>query len=776
MATNPILIIDDEPSNLATLKQILKNDYPLAFARSGTEGLAAAEKHQPSLILLDIRMPDMDGYTVCRKLKQDAKTENIPVIFVSALGEVGDEAAGFECGGVDYIIKPVSPAIVRARVRTHLSLVRATMLERYVTQLEIQQQKIARLSRIKTLLSDINSVILRTRDRQMLFTEACRIAVEQGGFDTAWIVLAQGATMVQVARQGMTEERLNSLIMALPLQANGQQGVVHMAMGCGRPAFSNDIRACSDADQVCRDALDHGFLSLIALPLMPDTQATGAMVLYAHDAGYFDDEELKLLNELAGDISFAMKHIEQEERVNYLSFYDVLTGLPNNVLFLDRLSQIVQAAKHESGIAVMAIANLDRFKQVNDGLGRHAGDQVLKEVANRLTNELDRRYSITRLTGDSFAVAGTQTAADEVAVLVDQINVLLSQPMVIDGAELHLSGHVGVALYPSDGDDAETLFKNAEAALKQAKASNERYSYYSPELNARMAEKFELESLLRKALEQKQFVLYYQAKVDLASGRIAGAEALIRWVHPERGMVPPSDFIPLAEETGLIVPIGSWVIQSVCEQQAEWRAQQVRTVPIALNLSALQFRKGDVQESVQEALSSYGLAPNFVELELTETLVMQNLVEAERTMQAFTQCGLHLSLDDFGTGYSSLAYLKRFPFDTVKIDRTFVSDITTDSEDAAIASAIISMAHNLQMHVIAEGVETNEQLRFLRAKGCDQIQGYYFSRPVPAAEFESMLRNDKHLELEPDSVTDAEWLLPLTSKGTSSSPASWHHR
>jgi diguanylate cyclase (GGDEF)-like protein len=766
MTMAPVLIVDDEPSNLATLKQILATDYHLVFARNGAEGLAAAKKHLPALILLDIKMPDMDGYTVCKMLKADALTENIPVIFVSSLGEVGDEAAGFACGGVDYIIKPVSPALVRARVRTHLSLVRTTMLERYIKELEVQQEKIVRLSRIQAVLSGINSAIVRIRDRQSLFDEACRIAVDYGGFDTTWIGLIEENTPVMKpgAYKGIESERLTSLLDSLTGEQPADLGVPNQALSIGNTAFCNDIRVMTCSDSTCRDAEAHGYLSIIALPLTPQTKAVGVMVLYARDADFFDEEELKLLNELKGDISFALKHIEQEERVSYLSYYDSLTGLPNNTLFLDRLGQTIQSARHERGAAFVVIVNLSRFKQVNDALGRHVGDHVLKVVGERLHDGLSRAYSVARLASDNFAVAGALTANDDIAALVGQIADLLGQSIMVDGKDLHLSVHLGIAAYPTDGEDAESLFRNAEAALKQAKVRGERHSFYSPEFNAQMAEKIELENMLRAALDLEQFILYYQPKVDLTTGRISGAEALIRWRHPERGMVPPAEFIPLAEETGLILPIGDWVIRTVCGQLAAWQAKSINIVPVALNLSALQFKKGKVQESVRQALTDHGIDPNFIELELTETLVMKNLFEAEKAMREFRKMGLRLSLDDFGTGYSSLAYLKRFPFNTVKIDRAFVTDVTKNPEDAAIASAIIAMAHILQMHVIAEGVETEAQLKFLHAKGCDQIQGYYFSRPVPAEEFATMLLSDKRLELELESSTEERTLLLVTKQ------------
>ncbi|KQY81025.1 EAL domain-containing response regulator [Pelomonas sp. Root1444] len=753
MSTRPILAVDDEATNLATLKQILSPHYPLVFARSGTECLAAAAKHQPALILLDVQMPDLDGYEVCRRLKADPQTEHIAVIFVTALAEAGDEAAGFECGAVDYIVKPVSPALVLARVRTHLSLVRASMLERYVQQLEAQQLKIGRLNRIKTVQSGINSAIVRLRDRQALLDEACRIAAEDGGFAMAWVALAHGplAALDPVATRGLSAQQLDRLRLTLSKAAlPHRRALPYKALDGGNPVYCNDLAEVDPAtDAVCTDARALGFASAIALPLTPWDRAVGVITLYARDAHLFDDDELKLLGELAGDISFALKHIEQEEKVHYLSRYDALTGLPNNHVFLDHLGLAIQSAAAAGRTVVAVVANLSRFKRVNDAHGRHVGDQLLRQLGQRLAAEFSRSHSVARVAGDNFAIAGPYHGDEDITALLRTLDDIVGKPAAIHGAEVTLDAHFGLAVYPDDGMDAESLFRNAEAALKQARLSGEKHATYSPEMNARMAEKHEMERLLREALARQQFVLHFQPKVDLLQGRITGAEALIRWRHPTRGLLGPGEFMAVAEETGLIVPIGEWVIQAVCAQQAAWRARGVPILPVAVNLSALQFREGRVRLCIEQALRDNALQAGAIELEVTETLVMQDPADAERTMQDFREFGLHLSLDDFGTGYSSLAYLKLFPFNSVKIDRAFVTDISRGEQDGAIALAIISMAHSMHMQVIAEGVETVEQLEFLRRSGCDQMQGYYFSRPVPADDYARTLTEGRQLQLQP---------------------------
>jgi EAL domain-containing protein (putative c-di-GMP-specific phosphodiesterase class I) len=345
--------------------------------------------------------------------------------------------------------------------------------------------------------------------------------------------------------------------------------------------------------------------------------------------------------------------------------------------------------------------------------------------------------------GDSFAIADLYSDNADLTLLIDRVTEIIEEPIRLEDHSLQLSARMGCATSPENGEESEVVFRNAEAALKHAKLTGTQASFYSPDLNAHVSTQLELEGLMRSAIGSDQFILHYQPKVDVGSGEIVAAEALIRWIHPEKGLISPAEFIPLAEDTGLIIPLGKWVINTVCAQQSAWRAQGIPIVPVALNLSAMQFKGSDVLKDVQAALVTYDVSPDLIELELTETLVMQDAAAAEDTMRSLRDAGLHLSLDDFGTGYSSLAYLKRFPFSSVKIDRAFVTDITSNPGAAAIAKAIIGMGHSLQLKVVAEGVETAEQLQLLRESGCDQIQGFYFSRPVPADEFGGMLRARK---------------------------------
>jgi diguanylate cyclase (GGDEF)-like protein len=762
MSASPILIVDDEPSNLATLKQILAPDYPLVFARNGEEGLSAAKKHQPGLILLDINMPDIDGYTVCRRLKADKATENIPVIFVSALSEVGDETAGFDCGGVDYITKPVSPALVQARVRTHLNLVHASQLERYVAELEIQQKKIRRLNRIQSVLSGINSAVIRLRDRQALLNETCRIAVDLGQFAMAWVGQVDPASatkqIVPLACAGMSAGMMQHIGAATDGEPLEGMGLCGEAIRTGQAAVCNDLRTHCHVE-LYDDPLLRDMQSAVALPILPGRDNCGVLVLYSRTAHFFDAEELHLLGELAGDISFALEHMEREAQLHYHACYDVLTGLPNSATFLDRLEQLIALTDPSQHSLAVWVLDLDRFSNLNDTLGRHVGDAVLKHVAACLKHAAPDSSCVGRIAGDTFAVAATGLPIGGSLAQTHHLLSALARPVCLHGIDLRLTAQAGISLYPADGKDAGSLFKNAEAALMSSRPSGGEWLYYQPEMNATAAMALSLEQELCTAVEQRQFVVCYQPKLNLRSGAIVGAEALIRWEHPRRGTLLPESFIAQAEESGLIVPIGEWVLDTVCAQLHTWQAAGCPVVPVAVNLSTVQMQRGDVCELIGQLLAKHGLDARYLELEVTESVVMRDADEVARLMYRLRGMGLKLALDDFGTGYSSLAYLKRLPFDLVKIDRSFVRDITTSQDDAAIAKAVIAMAHQLNLRVLAEGVETEGQLRYLRNHECDEIQGFLFSMAVPSAEFEAMLRARQRLVLADYAVSASQTLL-----------------
>jgi diguanylate cyclase (GGDEF)-like protein/PAS domain S-box-containing protein len=442
-----------------------------------------------------------------------------------------------------------------------------------------------------------------------------------------------------------------------------------------------------------------------------------------------------------------------ENQLKHQANYDSLTGLANRNLLQDRLRQaLISARRNNHGLATLFI-DLDNFKNINDSLGHDAGDLLLVQVAARLSGSVREGDTVARQGGDEFVLVLSELKTeDDVPGVAQKILKMMSAPFVISGRELYVTCSIGIATYPKDGEDRQTLLKNADAAMYRAKETGRNnVQYYATEMNIKAMERLVLEHDLRHALERDEFLLHYQPQVDLRTGEIAGMEALVRWQHPELGLIPPARFIPVAEDSGLIVALGEWVLRTACAQNKAWQLAGLSPLSVAVNLSARQFRQPDLVEKVAAILGETGLDPAHLELELTESLVMQDVEKTIVTLGRLKAMGVQLSVDDFGTGYSSLSYLKRFPIDTLKIDQSFVRDITTDPDDAAIAKSIISMAHDMQLKVIAEGVETEDQKNILQQRHCDEMQGYFFSRPVPAAEFEKLLRGGRTLPVD-DSV------------------------
>lgn len=433
---------------------------------------------------------------------------------------------------------------------------------------------------------------------------------------------------------------------------------------------------------------------------------------------------------------------QTEEHIRHMVEHDFLTGLPNRSLLLDRLQQAMAAAKrHQAKLAVLFL-DLDRFKNVNDSLGHHVGDRLLQAVAERLKKCVRTNDTVSRQGGDEFVIMLADIGDDgQVAHVAANILKSISQPYQIEEHVLHISTCIGIAVYPGDGNDMDSLIKHADTAMYHAKeAGRNAYQFFNHDMNARIVKRITLENHLRRALQDGQFFLYYQPEVDIASGRMTGAEALIRWQHPESGILLPQQFLPVAEECGLIVPIGEWVLRTACKQARAWHDQGLR-VSVGVNLSAIQFRQKNFLEKVKAILHDTGLPPEFLELEITESVLFDNTEISIDTMHALRHLGIRLAVDDFGTGYSSLSYLKHFPIDRLKIDQSFVSDLSIDSNDAAIIRAILIMAKSLNLAVIAEGVETADQLAFLQSQGCDEYQGNYAAHPVQAAELGAFLQS-----------------------------------
>jgi diguanylate cyclase (GGDEF)-like protein len=545
-----------------------------------------------------------------------------------------------------------------------------------------------------------------------------------------------------LAWSGFEEGYLDKLTLAIENNEADALLLVMRTLQGKMPVVYNDINSDSRLAHWHIDASQRGFHSMGIFPLMGDEQPIGLFVLYASEPNFFDMEEITLLTELAANISYALEYIKKEEKLNYLAYHDVLTGLPSRNLLLDRLTQaLTNAHRHRNRLGVLFI-DLDHFKNVNDSLGHHAGDILLKQVAAMFSACMREGDTVARLGGDEFVVILESMAAEDDAWIVSQkILQLLTTPLTIEDHEILVTCSIGIALYPKDGEDAKALLQSADGALYLAKNKGRNNAQFcTAEMNTIALERLTLENDLRKAINRQEFLLHYQPRVDIVSGEITGMEALVRWQHPVQGLLYPTQFIPVAEESGLIVPLGEWVLRTACKQNKAWQLAGLKPVNIAVNLSARQFKQQDLVELIICILKETELDPSYLELELTESMVMQNIEATIATLNKFKAIGVKLSIDDFGIGYSSLNYLKHFPIGFLKIDRSFVRDVTTNRDDAIIAKIIISMAHDLGLKVIAEGVETEEQKSFLCLHSCDEMQGYFFSVPIPAEEFEILLK------------------------------------
>jgi diguanylate cyclase (GGDEF)-like protein/PAS domain S-box-containing protein len=609
-----------------------------------------------------------------------------------------------------------------------------------ITERKKQEEKIARLSRIHAVLSGINSTIVRVRDREELFREACRIAVEHGRFKLAWVGLIDKQTrdIRPVTWMGQEDGFLRQLHLSARADAPEGQGISGIAVRTGKPVVVNDV-ATDNRLRHAQETLRHGFRSFVVLPLIVGPDAVGLLALYADEANVFDHEELKLLVELSADISFALDHIAKTDQLDYLAYYDGLTGLPNRTLFYDRVGQLMHAAGAKESVATLML-DLERFRTINETLGIAAGDIVLKQLAVRLVDVVPEPGTVARISADCFAVAvgGIRDVADVAHLLEKKLIAALARPFIVDTQELHIPVKAGVALFPADGRDVGTLCTNAEAALKDAKRRGERFLFYAPQMNARVAERLTLENRLRIAMREEQFTLHYQPKIDLATGNVSGLEALLRWASPDLGLVPPGQFVPILEETGMILEVGRWALRKAIADHAAWRARGLQPPRIAVNVSVIQLRQEQFVAEVQNAVASDSVSGRHIDLEITESMIMEDIAGSIQKLSEIRALGVGVSLDDFGTGYSSLSYIAKLPVNTLKIDRSFIAAMSESSEHMAIISAVISLARALNMKVVAEGVETQEQLNLLRLLRCDEAQGYLFNPPLPPEKVESL--------------------------------------
>jgi diguanylate cyclase (GGDEF)-like protein/PAS domain S-box-containing protein len=850
-----VLVVDDEStSRLLTREALAASGFSVAEAEDGGGALSAFERTRPDLVLLDVDMPDMDGFSVCRKLREQPDARYVPVVMVTGRDDIDSINEAYAAGATDFIAKPINWALLAHRVRyilrasTAVRELRASeekfrlitesssdfiamldrdgrrlynspsyralfggiellmgtdsfqeihpedretvrrifretvetgvgqvarfrwvlkdgsmrfiesqgsviqdepgqvskvvVVSRDVTERTRQQERIDRLSRITAVLSGINSAIVRIRDRKELLDEACRIAVDHGHFSLAWIGLLDRTTMElkPVASAGNDQGHLQLLQLSAREDAPGGQGVAGRVVRSRKPVVSNDV-ATDGLLLFPKEAVARGFRAMVGLPLLVGADAVGVLTLYAAETGFFNEEEMRLLDELAGDVSFGLEYIEKEQELQHLAYYDALTGLPNRRLYQERLATLTEGSRPGSRKVAAVVVDVRGFHVVNDNLGRHAGDKLLRLIAQRLRENLRGSDTLGRIGGDQFGLILTDIANEtQIGPLLEKIFAALAAPFPVNGELIRLTMKGGVTIFPTatDGAGADALLTNAEAALKKAKTSPEKYLFYAPHINAAIANRLVLENKLLRALEEQQFVLHYQPKVEAHTGRISGLEALLRWNDPEQGLVMPQPFIALLEETGMILEVGRWVLRQAAADFQRLRARGLSPPRIAVNVSSTQFLQKDFPGYVAAAIGDGGAG---LDIEITESVLMENIEARIEALRQIGKTGIGIAIDDFGTGYSSLSYLARLPVNTLKIDKSFIAGMTTGPEKLAIVSAVISLAHTLGMKIVAEGVETQDQLKLLRLLKCDEIQGYLYSKAVPLEQIEAMLAN-----------------------------------
>jgi diguanylate cyclase (GGDEF)-like protein len=635
----------------------------------------------------------------------------------------------------------------------------------------------AELNRMYIALCKTNEAIMRAETRQEMFDLVCEAAVLGGRFTSTTIALAQSDDhfMKIVSTRGQNADRVRSTAFSTSADHPQGTGLTGTSFRTGRPCIKNEFLRDAGTAHWHKLAERGGTRSGASFPLLREGKSIGVLLFLASEEGVFTEETVELLARLAENLSFAINNFDSadqkkaaEDRIRFLATHDALTGVPNRAMFSSIIQDTILRAQSSGKQFAVLFIDLDRFKLINDSLGHAAGDQLLVEVAKRVRLSIRTEDVLARLGGDEFMVLIDElTAEDQAPAIARRILEALNAPVLLNGHECRISCSIGISIFPEHGLDAEEVVAKADLAMYEAKAEGKNaYRLFSTDLHSTPFDNLVLESDLRQAYEQQQLSLHYQPKVD-QRGRITGVEALLRWKHPKHGDVSPGKFIPVAEASGLIIPIGRWVLETACRQNMLWQAEGHPPISIAVNLSPKQFLDDRLLAFLDQVLSETGLAPHLLQLEITESMVMQNLDRAKSIMHAICARKVRLAIDDFGTGYSSLSLMKHLPIDTIKIDQLFVRDLEESAEDRAISAAIISLGRAVGMTVVAEGVETAEQDAILKQQNCHEFQGYLFSRPVPAESISALLANPDTLSCIP-----APSLAPADAVGSGVSGSS----
>ena len=705
LPNNKALVVDDDITIRIAMRSVLEGlNFSVTEAGDGEEALIRFEEETPDIIVLDIEMPILDGLSTCTEIRKKAAGKHIPIIMSTGMDDEASINNAYEAGATDFIVKPITWPVFGHRVRYILRAAQAIADFRQAEQLALRLGKVIESSSNEIYIADAETLLLKQLNAS---------ARDNTGYSATEFLDIRLTDIMMAYGQSFISELLNRL------------------EGSSRPeAF-----------------------------LKSDIQRKD---------GSFYPSEIRLQRSPGegGDLVVAIvqditERKQNEDRMRQLAYFDSLTGLPNRALFTEQLEQMLETAnRHQHKLAILFI-DLDNFKRINDSLGHTVGDSLLKEISQRLLTcirqsdlisryvDADTEISVSRLGGDEFTIVLNKIEDTDVAAIVaKRLLNTLSRPMMLDGHEIVVTPSIGIALAPLDIDSVENLLKHADTAMYHAKNNGKNnYQYYSSTMNAMGLERLTLESELRKALKSDELVVYYQPQIDIHNGKITGAEALVRWKHPKHGLVAPDYFIPLAEEMGVVVELGDRILHEACQQVKQWQDKGLTLDKIAVNLSSLQFSQPNLIGAIQRTLSDTGLPAKHLELELTESIIMKNLEATIKVLEELKDMGISISVDDFGTGYSSLNYLKRFPLDELKIDKSFIVDIDTDAHNAGIVTAIIAMAKSLGLTLVAEGVETDNQLKYIRDAGVVTVQGFLFNKPLDAPDFENLLRDNSYWDI-----------------------------
>jgi len=674
-----VLIADHDPTTRSIVREILgQAGFDVIEADDGEDALRCYEQNAPDAVLLDIDLPYLNGFAVCKNIREREPTRKIPICFVSGLVDKDSVDRAYHVGATDFVAKPIVWPVLAHRIRY--------------------------LLRASDALNEVRGLALALPDIVFVLDS------QANTLDRVTDTDAKGS-----ARLGVTHD----MVFEDLLPENSKEKVqehIRLALASGEPQIYEHHSAHNDV---------HCETRFVAR----DRQSVLAIVR---------------------DVTEGRK---AELQIYDLAYYDQLTGLPNRQLFSKELDVVIESGcKQQQGFSILFV-DLDHFKRINDTLGNSMGDALLKAVAARFqeclrsedhviraNQDTSESVHLARVGGDEFVIVLRKVDSEDAAGKVaSRIGRSLAQPLSCEGHQFVVTPSIGIAIYPQDGETSEDLLMNADAAMYKAKAAGRNtFKFFSGTMKIKSLHRLDMENELRQAIDGEHFQIYYQPKVHLATWTIVGVEALLRWKHCKRGWISPADFVPVAEETGLILPLGKWVLQAACRQIGEWQHTALNRVSMSVNISPQQVYLDDLVAIVTEAVSDAGIRPELLDLEITESLLMRDIEATIGALSSLKDLGVNLSIDDFGTGYSSLSYLKRFPIDALKIDRSFVQDLHLDADDAAICAAILAMAHNLNLKVVAEGVEFEEQLDFLRRHNCEEVQGYLFSKPLPANEFEAL--------------------------------------